>query len=403
MSDFIKIADAASRLGVEPKTIYRLIKSGKLTATKPSGGVYLIRVDDVNTLLAQGRSDLLTTITPTSEVLRCGRCLRLIESDAQIGGVCAHEACEEVLCVSCWGDNSDTAERLCHKHSPTREQRYAQAQRAHNAGQLKVLVASHEARQRELTFISRFDQKVRQIVTLKNPVTNTVYKNIDWNTAHSAADSSAEVMSLLNTGFLDAEAASTLPFNSRSLYTLGAGNASMMLEARVLTHLEKHIADGFDTAPIGMASVLPLLQETIQSAEKSNRAYALGLASPTRWSSEAVDYVASTQTGRAFSHRLMLLYLIDLSSGRVSRNIFDSRSSALASLFSILLPEEEIEQAMRAVREAVVRHGSITLKEAVADTQFSEDTVKAAFDRLVATGSFAIADVRGVGLAITRS
>ena len=58
--DFLRVTDAAAMLGVDYKTVYRLIRNGKLPASKP-GGIYLIRLADVNRLLEQGQVALTST------------------------------------------------------------------------------------------------------------------------------------------------------------------------------------------------------------------------------------------------------------------------------------------------------------------------------------------------------
>jgi excisionase family DNA binding protein len=212
--DFLRVTEAASMMGVDYKTVYRLIRNGKLPASKP-GGIYLIRLADVNRLLEQGQVALTSTEESplATEVLRCGQCLRLIESDAQIGGVCERESCEEILCAACWLPQN---ENFCHKHLPTREQRYEAARKEFAAGRLPALASAREARQMEMNFLSRFDHKVRQIATLKNPLNNSLYKNLNWDAAHTQGDAASEVMSLLNSGFLDAATLAAVPLNAYS-------------------------------------------------------------------------------------------------------------------------------------------------------------------------------------------
>jgi hypothetical protein len=68
----------------------------------------------------------------------------------------------------------------------------------------------------------------------------------------------------------------------------------------------------------------------------------------------------------------------------------------------VLLPEEEVQHAVRTIRTALLRHESLTLTQAAAETQFAERILRQAFDQLTATGAFVVVDVPGLGLAITR-
>jgi hypothetical protein len=128
----------------------------------------------------------------------------------------------------------------------------------------------------------------------------------------------------------------------------------------------------------------------------------LGLASTTGWTAEALEFVASAKPGRAFAHGGLLLYLIDLGTGQVYRNQFDTRLKPLANIFAGLLPEEELERVVTAIRSALVLNGSLTLAQVAQECEVAEDIVRQAFDSLAKSGGCVIAEVPGIGLAITR-
>ncbi len=388
----LSLTDAASALGMDCKTVYRLICAGKLPAIKRNGA-YMIQQEDINQLEQcdlEGESLTgMSVVVGTNEALRCGLCLRLIEVGTKVGGACVHEGCEEILCDLCW---HPSGAQLCHRHLPTREQRYEAARREWAAGRLPVLVSACEARQCELNFINRFEHKVCQVITQIDPVGGAIFHNPTWDTASSS------LMPVSS----DADGPTVLPINARSAYSLR--NAAIRMEARVLSRLERYGVDGFDTKPLGTKDLLEHLADAIHIAVSCPSAcvYVLGLASLTGWAQEAVDYVTSPEPGQPFFHPVVMPYLADLASGRVHRNLQDLRLNPFAALFSSGLPEEEIRATMRAVRDALLRHESVTLSQAIAETGSAQDFAQQAFKRLATNGSFVVTDTPEFGLVITR-
>jgi len=167
---FLSLRDAAQYLGVEYKTVYRLVKAGDLPAGK-IGGVYRIRHADLDAYFERQKAQVPAThgipagpAPARDAVLRCGRCRRLISGKP--AGACQAPGCAEVLCPQCWQSGS---QRVCRTHEPGQAEQLAQAQQDLAAGAIPVLVRREEARERELNLLRRFDLKVRAISVLRDP------------------------------------------------------------------------------------------------------------------------------------------------------------------------------------------------------------------------------------------
>ncbi len=421
---FISIKEAADYLNVEYKTVYRLVRLGQLPAGR-IGGVYRIRRADLDHYFEQqkttppsaaptpadlesGRSlPFFETAPPIlhdeKQLLRCGRCLKLIASPAAAGGRCETDGCQKLICVDCWREADG---HLCREHSPTAQEKLAEAHRLLADGTIQRLVMGAEARQREMGFINRFDYKISQIASIRNPISGRVVHVSDWGALRSAGDDTGRLLELRGVGYLDKTLRSQLPVNQRSLYDVHEAGESvgLMLEAVVLSHLEAYVRQGFDTAQATMADILPLLKLRADAAESRRAGYVLGIASPTGWDNDAVAYIQADPKGRSYSHRLLMPCLIDLETGALIYNTLDERLASLAPIFSPQLAGEAAEDLARRLRETLLsgKWGSISASQAAAEFGASEDLVAKAFARLGESGQFSVEQIKGVGLAISR-
>jgi len=249
MKAFVSIKEAAEYLGVEYKTVYRLVKAGDIPAGK-IGGVYRIKKDDldgyfekqkqktllesddfvysegacsycekeiVSRLSVAGRCQVCgdpiciacwtvdgrrfcrehqpepsdeegskeAKASTASEPVYCSRCRRIIPQSRMVGGRCEHPSCDEPLCGFCWQDETD---RFCARHMVSRDERLARARTELAEGKIPVLVSSEEARQRELAFLSRFDLKIHQLDSVVSPMRESPVPVDSWDSLHSASE-----------------------------------------------------------------------------------------------------------------------------------------------------------------------------------------------------------------------
>lgn len=412
MKAFLSIKDAAEYLGVEYKTVYRLVKQGELPAGKV-GGVYRIRREDLE---AYFEAQIARTVaeskekgpaTPSEAALRCGRCFRLISDFERCGGPCEAPGCEELLCQACWRKG----EHLCRHHMPSREDRLAQALTDLAAGRLLRVVRAVQARQRETSFIARFEQKVLGIAMLQHPLTGEILRFTDdhWGRVHQVSDQQERLLQLLGAGYLEQKVLDTFPLGPVSRFpiderSLGRREPSrpLLIEARCLSHLETMVEQGFDTEPFGIEELIPTLQKASETAQEQNMATILALASTSGWDQECVTYISSSAEGRSFYHRLLMPYLVDLHTGTLHYNAADERMTAFADLFKLPLVTEQVLAIMEHIRRELVVRSGLAATEIVQTLRVDRTLVERAFQRLADEGNCRLQQDDELGLVILR-
>lgn len=404
-SSYLSIKQVAEQLGVEYKTVYRLIRKGELPAAK-IGGVYRLRPGDVDAYVEQQiqltRQEALRDqeLAPAPD-LRCERCLRLIRRDEDIGGACQHPGCEKLLCALCWEQGDG---RFCRHHQPGPAEKLAQARAARAAGEIPVLVTAVEARRRELNFRDRFDRKIRALPELPHPAGPPPLRVSHWEALGRPGDQAFRLAELLGEGRLEPGRLESLPVNLRSRYTLpaGRGRPALVVEAQSLSHQAAHVRDGFDTQPVTLEELLPLLSACAAEAEREGHMIVVGLAATTGWAPEAAALVAGRARGQAWAHRLVFPTLVDLEKLDTAQAAGPPWRECYRQLFALPLPEEEVA----AVQEFVLRN--LTLQSSLSGAEIREalgvspGAVLTAFQRLVSQGGFLIEEIPGVGRVIAR-
>ena len=402
-SDLLRLSDAARYLGVSRRWLYRRIWSGELPASKV-GGLYFIRKADLDALIvpSQRRQEpsvvLSEHVLPppeTTEPLKCGHCFRLITTDTQIGDVCQAPDCEAILCADCWAQGA----RYCVRHQPDRESRWQQAIKDYRAGKYPVLVRSEQARFREVNFLERFRLRLEEITALRHPQGDEVLTVNDWKALEHYEDDRAQLMDLLGVVALDADTLARYPLNARVRYEIplpkhwlkkNTALRPLALEARVLSHLETMVREGFDTSPFSAPALRALLLRLAAEVEAQEEVRLVVLAATTGWDPEAQKVFTGTETESPFVHRDLLVYLYDMERQQLLYNVLDPRLERYANLLHPALPAERVAEAARVVEQTMGRYDSLTLAEALKITPYDEETLKAAFEHLAAEGAFAL-------------
>jgi excisionase family DNA binding protein len=103
MEKMLSIEDVADILGLEYKSVSRLVKSGQIPAAR-IGRVYRISKQDLDQYieLQKGvvRREAESADNPASTELRCSYCNERILSKLGIAGRC--EVCDGALCANCF-------------------------------------------------------------------------------------------------------------------------------------------------------------------------------------------------------------------------------------------------------------------------------------------------------------
>lgn len=449
VKEYLSLKEAAERLGVEYKTVWRLVNQGKLPAGKVMG-VWRISESDLDAFFKQQKvlatdqcagcgKPILSTLSfggrcevceaplclscwriegrrvcglhqpeeavqEEAEFVRCARCGQAISSVEMTGGRCEALGCEALLCVNCWRKPDG---HLCSQHVTTAGEKLEKARAQLVRGEIDRLVTGVEAKTRESRYIARFDQKVRQVASLREPRSGEVLRTADWDRCQVTGDDTARLLEILGVGYLDKAFLGRVPVNLRSCYEVPSREERgprLVIEAIVFSHLEAHAHDGFDTAPATLANLLPLVEDRAARAENMNVTYVLGIAATSGWDGEAAGYIRADVQGRSFSHRLLLPYLIDLHLNEVIYNTLDERTAALADFFSPRLFGEVVQLVVDYVQQTVLTSGrtSVTARQVTQALSIRPEAVREAFRQLSSDGEFTVEEISGLGLVIAR-
>jgi len=176
------------------------------------------------------------------------------------------------------------------------------------------------------------------------------------------------------------------------------------LEARVVNRLQEYARKGFDTQPLGLTHLVSLLNEYLHIGERSNATLIVGLASPTGWEPQAIDFVSSNAyIKHTFSHPLIMPCLIDLLHMSIAYNEDDQRLKSLISIFRPLMREEEVRLAIEDIRHVVaLSPGSVSLRQLREELpQYGEEVILRAAKELEAKGTHILQEFENVGLVIS--
>jgi excisionase family DNA binding protein len=399
---YLRIADAARFLGVNPRTIYRRVWSGELPAARV-GGLYFIRKTDLEALLNKPSKAEADRPEPEG-ALRCGRCYRVLSSDSLIGQACAQEGCSEILCVNCVAEGA----HYCAVHAPTPDQRWNQAEERYKRGETAVLVKSTTARLREINFLNRIKNRLLSISTLIHPQSGEVVLIKSWDDCIEEGDDRLEVMRRLGKVVLDTDSLARLPQNAHIACHLplakNVRGGAIEIQVNALSRLDDMVNDGFDTRPLGVEELLPWLAHLSEQADREKMTLLVSLASTTGWDAAAREVIQGRRNalGGAFTHRLMLIYLFDLETGDLIYNTGDERARKYAELFVPLTPSEELDEATRAVERELGMFDSLTLAHAAQVLPYPPQVIKSAFERLVRSGRFDIIEMPDLGTTLVR-
>ncbi len=268
-------------------------------------------------------------------------------------------------------------------------------------------VAALEARQRELAYLGRFDQRMGQAASLTHPLSGRPVRLPPLDTCHFQRDQAGRCMEILSVSFLEPEQRGRIPLNASSRYIIppaGRGEKGLCLEATVFSHLEPHLRQGSDSRPATVADLLPLIQERAQEAEQAEFALAAGLASTSGWDRGAVAYIAAAG-GDAFTHPLLLPYLVDLHDLTFHYHPLDPRMPRLAALFAPRLPAEEAAWVRERVKAMLgdSLQGHLTLEQVCEALEVSEETALLALRTMSQDKQrrYVLQDIPGLGWTIS--
>ena len=404
MAKFLTLEEAAERLGVEYKTVYRLVRQGDIPAGKV-GRIYRIRGEDLDgyferqkRLLAEQTQRRLVP----AEGLACGACEKPIRSELSIGGAC--EECGREICQAC---RAIRKARRCKEHaaaepaepkpardptapSPSRktgpgptgkagDQRDIAAEVDHLRRQGLPVVTAEEAKVSEGAFVRAFAQRLENVEELPDPLSERTVPLRKARVRHvlePAADEAAQG-----------------PSNLSSTFTLRAGGwgrpkAAVALEARFLSRLSCFAEDGYDAKPLGQGELNLALDALREAAGKQDCFRVALIGSPTGWDEAAVKMVTDPGHGQAFHDRRLGIGLYDLHGDRA---YLDEKDKRLWAFWALLTPSKyagEVSRCAGTLRELVAKYEFVPLDFALERCEADPTWLKAAMRELKQPGKF---------------
>jgi excisionase family DNA binding protein len=336
MAQFYSIQEAADYLQVDYKVVYRLVRDGSIPSSRV-GWQYRMTQEDLNTYLNVQRARHRADVTGSDE--RAGHANRNGNGNGAV--------------------------------------------KAALPGVQKL-----KARQMEQNGVNRFNQKVREIGTLRHPLTGSLLVVEDWEQIYEKSEDLDGLMVALNTAFLDRVTLATTPRNSRIRYTLGKGADGLVLELRFLAHLSTICKEGADDRPASLEELLVVLDELEQRYETEKSMQIVGLASPTGWSQEATDYIAPSEKGNSYSHSHIGVLLLDLRKETLIYDELNGQVAGFAGLYRLATEQEDVSSLEDKLQFDLIERGGVILADFAARVGVSEELAETAARRLVAIGKY---------------
>lgn len=404
-SELLKIAEVAQLLGVTRRTVYRRIWASELPASK-IGGLYFIKRSDINALLNKGTNITDERFSKTdpkqSSLIKCGSCLRIIQSYNQISQRCQAKDCEKIICDQCVQNNI----LVCREHKITSSQKLYAAQQMLQSGEIDLLLKGSEARLREMNFLNRIYSRFTQINTIIHPISGELLTIQDWDQYLKKSDQRAEVLKLKQKVMLDSNDLAEIPINASYQYTIPAqkkqNNASLIIKISVISRLEEMVQDGFDIQPMTSEELMKILVKLSEEESTDNSFQLIVLASTTGWDSDARAVILGDPKrgdGSAFVHPGILIYLFDLETNQLIFNNNDDRLKQYVELFTPLLVTEETNHIIPEIEKLLASrgHDSLALSDAVKSLPYSERLLRQTFEKMQASGRYKIIEIPDLG------
>jgi len=395
-----RIKEVAELLGVSTRTVYRRIWANELPAVK-IGGLYYIRQADLDKTISQSNQRTPTPESVSPKIVKCGSCLKILRKPEQIAQRCSTAGCLEVICTEC----AAKGKTKCRTHQSLTDM-ITLRQQPDQEGPVRVRAS--QARLREVNYLNRLRSRMRRIESIAHPRTGKLLSIPDWEAILKTGDERAAVLRLKGKVLLDSRESSEQPLNAWLQYLYkpvkGEQTEPLIIEIRVLNHLEVMVTTGMDTYPLDEQDLEQALIQASEGMPGDGSFKLLVMASPTGWTQGAQEIVAGSETQRPFSNEDLLVYLFDMQTNSLVYPIKDIRSVQYAELFNPALLTEEALDAELEIENLMLEkgHSSLTLLNAAKELPFSELVLRETFKRMAGKGDYRLVELEDIGLAIQK-
>lgn len=415
MGKYLTLEEAADRLGVEYKTVYRLVRQGDIPAGK-IGRIYRVLEEDIDGYFEQQKQAMATKATAESSVnsssesttgKRCCVCTTPIVSELSIAGFC--EVTNQPICQACWFVKKarratsvpDQPAEVAEKTADTsiEEEAEPEATVDEKISQLrsegKHVITGADAKLDEERFLRSFGQRLANVEQLNDPVSDGPIILRDARSKHQI-ESHAQINENDN-----------LPSKRVSRFTLRAGGwgkpkRCLTLEARFLSRPDVIKVRGYDFEPINAIELMAALTAIARRAEKVGCFHVSLIASPTGFTDDAVALLSGESTTKTFKDRMAVAGLLDLPAERTVVDQDDPRVRGLLQVLDPQVFEDRIDECCGSLRDILLDKNSVSLGDACDKCNAEEEWMKQAFDRLKRAGEFVVDELDEFGLVISR-
>ena len=431
MADYLTLEEAADRLGVEYKTIYRLVRQGELAAGRV-GRLYRIREDDLEAYferqkrLVESRSrrdGAMGTATATIG-FECAACGQRMLSELSVGGLCVDTG--RPICQACWSvrkvrrisaapapaqvtaattgsgeadGGSATISPAAQADGDGRDQsRFEQAEAPSPAqiveqlrSQGRPAVTAEDAQLACRRFLHAFGQRLERIDSLPDPLSGQVLELRRARVRHHIEQAG------------EGDEVGCNQVSSFDLRTGGWGKpkAALVLEARTLCDAEALTMRGYADAAMGQGPLFDTLEAVAAAAAKRNCFLAVLIGSPTGFTDAAVQMV----TGKGehpFSDRRVVVCIEDLLTGRTWLDERDERARPFWKLLAPQRYDNAVAESIQRVRELMGRRSSLSLPDAVQQFAADAEQMRDAFRLLAQEDGMRLDEIDGIGPVLSR-
>lgn len=418
---YLTLDEVAEKLGVDYKTVYRLVRGGELPAGRV-GRVYRVDLKDLNAYFDQQKQAVAKGASApgaggalsgrdVADAWTCPACGDRYHSALSVGGRC--EDTGEAICQTCWHirrvrtTQAQPAEAAASTASAPGAAGPRAAGGASSAaprpGQTGGAAATHAAAvpdgavSREQAavlgsaLIRRFGQRLETLDHLTHPLSGQDVAIDKARIKHTVED------------YADATDAVGGPASRFLLKWGGWGKPKsvLALECRLLSRPGKLERDGYDHPPITVDEVRPLLEDLARQAAKDEHLFhVLLLGSPTGFE-EAVHALVTGKAGEAFHDRHLAVVLHDTSGG----GAVVPDDERLADLMPLIDPDAyraRLDAACEPVAQQARDLGSIALADAVDLLEGDAKLARDVMSKLGKATDLALDDLPGVGLVLSR-
>ncbi len=422
MQKYLTLEESAERLGVDYKTVYRLVRAGELPAGRV-GRIYRVRTEDIDAYFERQQRQVAEEARALRPVKsqRCGACNSEMLSELSVGGSCTR--CGRGICQACWAvrkikhcsdhsspdepkplheDDEEDEGQMPHSNAKAKGgEKVSKVKKSRETPQQAVerlkstgapALTAGDAALAENTFLRTFSQRIEHIEELPDPLTGRTISLRQARVRHEIHPKDGN---------------SSAPDNAVSRMVLRAGGwgkpkTCLVLEAGFVTRLELLMQQGYDGAPIGEGELTPLLDDIADRARKKECFHVAVIASPTGWAPESVMRITDRNHSRAFHNKYAAVALIDLHKDFAHLDESDSRLFAFWPLMAPARYAEEVERCAAILSDMLLERNSIKLPDAVRACKSHKEFLLAAFKKLADEGDFAVDELDDIGTVISR-